>query len=125
MDKIPRSIKIGIVAIIATSTGFVIIKKFLNKSKLEAAKKKWAEIGKDVVILHQLQRPLTSLNLSPYPVKLETFLRLNKIEYICDYDYPMHSNTGKTPWITFNGQEIADSQLSMEFLMKKLGKDMK
>ena len=125
MDKIPRSLQIGIVAVIVVPTGYVIIKKFLNKSKFEAAQKKWAEVGKDVVILHQFPRPVTSLSLSPYPVKLETFLRLAKIEYVCDYEYPQHPGTQKSPWITVNGQDVADSQLSMEFLAKKLGKDMR
>jgi len=127
MEKVPRSVKIGIVAIIATSTGFVIIKKFLDKAdkaKFEAAQKKWGGVGKDIVILHQFPRPTTSLNLSPYPAKLETFLRLAKIEYICDYDFPQHPNTQKSPWITFNGQDVPDSQLSIELLTKKLGKDL-
>ena len=114
-----KCVKIGIVAIIATSTGFVIIKKYLNKAKFEAAQKKWNAIGKDIVILHQFSRPTTSLSLSPYPAKLETFLRLAKIEYVCDYDYPQHPKTQKSPWITFNGQDVPDSQLSIEFLMKK------
>ena len=46
-------------------------------------------------------------------------MRLAKIEYVCDYDYPQHPKTQKSPWITFNGQDVPDSQLSIEFLMKK------
>ena len=124
MEKIPRSIKIGFVAIIATSTGFVIIKNYLTKKQFEAAQKKWANVGENVVILHQFPRPTTSLNLSPYPAKLETWLRLAKIQYICDYEYPQHPHTQKSPWITYNGQDVPDSQLAIEFLMKKLGKDL-
>jgi hypothetical protein len=30
---------------------------------------------------------------------------------------------GKVPWITLNGQDLADSQLCIEFLAKKYDKD--
>lgn len=30
------------------------------------------------------------------------------------------SAKGKIPWITYNGIDVSDSQLSMEFLMEKL-----
>ena len=30
---------------------------------------------------------------------------------------------GKTPWITLNGEEIADSQLCLELLARKFHKD--
>lgn len=39
-----------------------------------------------------------------------------------DYSEPFGPKR-KTPWITFNGQEIGDSQLIMEMLAKEFGKD--
>lgn len=86
-------------------------------------RKKWEEAGENVVVLHQIPRPGKIPNLSPFPIKLETFLRAMKIEYVNDFEEPM-SEKQKTPWITINGKDVADSQLAVEFLMDKLGKDM-
>jgi len=52
-------------------------------------------------------------------LKLETYLRMAKIPYEFDPTDPMGPK-GKSPWITYNGQHIADSQLAIEFLKKKL-----
>ncbi|XP_037029197.1 failed axon connections homolog isoform X2 [Bradysia coprophila] len=41
-----------------------------------------------------------------------------KIPYQFDDEFPFGSK-GKTPWITFNGKHIADSQLIVELLKKK------
>ena len=55
---------------------------------------------------------------SPFPLKLETFLRAHKIPYINDYsEYP--SAKGKIPWITIDGQEVADSQACIDFLSNR------
>ncbi len=87
-----------------------------SKRELRA---KWANAGKDVVILHMLPRGKLSPNISPYPVKLETFLRMAEIKFETDFDMPM-SSKGKSPWITFNGEDIADSQFSIERILKDL-----
>ena len=34
------------------------------------------------------------------------------------------SPKGKTPWITHNGEDLADSQFCIDFLTKRLNKDM-
>lgn len=34
------------------------------------------------------------------------------------------SPKGKIPWITYNGVDVSDSQFCIEFLMKKLDKDL-
>ena len=34
------------------------------------------------------------------------------------------SSKGKTPWMTYNDVEIADSQFCIDYLTKHLGKDM-
>ena len=125
MERLLKIIGIGITTIIVTSAGIYFVKTQIVKNKFEEHVKKWNSIGEDVVILHQFKRPLTSLNLSPYPVKLEAFLRMAKIKYICDYTYPKHPKTFKSPWITINGQDIADSQLAMEFLAKQFNIDLR
>lgn len=40
-----------------------------------------------------------------------------------DYEEPM-GYKGKTPWITLNGEELADSQIIMENLGPKFSKDL-
>ena len=77
---------------------------------------KWnSAYGKDVVVLHQFPRARFCPSPSPYPLKLETFLRLHKIKYVNDFDEPM-SDKNKSPWITINGVNIADSQLIIDYL---------
>ena len=34
------------------------------------------------------------------------------------------SSKGKTPWMTYNGVEVADSQFCIDYLNKKLGIDL-
>ena len=36
----------------------------------------------------------------------------------------MKSPKGKIPWISFNNEDISDSQFCIEFLMKKYDKDL-
>ena len=103
---------------------------------------KWAKIGKDKVVLHQFSRGGVAPSPSPFPLKLETYLRMANIPYEvfsffqfrfiqnivysfcvqCDFEEPFGPK-GKTPWITINGQEIADSQLCLEFLAETFQKD--
>ena len=47
------------------------------------------------------------------------------LKYVCDYEFSEHPMTGKSPWITINGQDVDDSQLSMEHLMKRFNKDLR
>jgi len=75
---------------------------------------------KDVVVMHGLNRTSRVPSLSPFVLKLETFLRMTKIPYTYD-DNPLNSfgPKGKTPWISLNGEHIADSQVCIEYLTKK------
>lgn len=125
MEKLGKTVAAVGFAVVITSAGVILIKQYLDSSKLKAAKKKWNAIGENVVVLHQFSRPTTALSVSPFPAKLETYLRMSNIKYVCDYGYPKHPKTGKSPWITINGQDIADSQLAMEFLAKKFNKDFR
>ena len=75
------------------------------------------------VILHQYTRCRLIPNASPYPIKFETYLRMAEIPYENDFTLPM-SSKGKSPWMTFKGQDMADSQLCMEHLAKTLDKNL-
>lgn len=72
------------------------------------------------IVLHTLDRGPTAPSGSPYVIKLETFLRMAKLKYDLDFKKPF-SKKGKTPWITYNGEEIADSQIIQEYLSEKHG----
>ena len=69
----------------------------------------------------QFPRGASTLSLSPFPIKVETFLRVNGIKYINDFEYPYSPDKHKSPWITVNGEDISDSQLAIEFIAKKFG----
>ncbi|XP_037793158.1 failed axon connections homolog isoform X2 [Penaeus monodon] len=77
----------------------------------------WGSLGRDVVVLHITPRGRFAPNMSPFVIKLETFLRLAKIPYKVDFEEPFGPK-GKTPWITLNDEELTDSQLVMEELTR-------
>jgi hypothetical protein len=83
---------------------------------------RWKQTPKDVVILHTLGRGKTVPNNSAFALKLETFLRMANIPYQLDHSTPFAPTTGKTPWITLNGENYVDSQLIIEFLSTKFTK---
>ena len=51
-----------------------------------------------------------------YLTKLHN-LTNNLVQYINDFEEPM-SEKEKSPWITINGTNIADSQIAIEYLTK-------
>ena len=48
-------------------------------------REKWASVGKDVVVLHCFPRGKTCLSLTPFPLKVETYLRMNNIKYVTEF----------------------------------------
>ena len=46
-------------------------------------------------------------------------------KYVADHEFPLSPYTGKSPWVTLNGEELHDSQLIVEALTRKFGKDCK
>jgi len=70
--------------------------------------------------MHMYPRNERCVNVSPFGLKLETWLRLHDIKYKPDTDCPSHHDTSKSPWISYNGEEVTDSQLIIEFLTEKL-----
>ena len=77
----------------------------------------------ETVLLHQVSPTALSVSGSPFCLKLETFLRMTKIPYENEYGMKF-SKKGKVPWIEFNGQEIADSNFCIRFLMKEFRVDL-
>lgn len=91
---------------------FVLILKNRHRPK--------KNVPADVVVLHQIGRGNLAPSISPFPLKLETFLRMTKIPYMNDHSAKF-SSKGKTPWMEYNGKTIADSQFCIEFLKSQLG----
>ncbi|KAK7067236.1 hypothetical protein SK128_002944 [Halocaridina rubra] len=110
--------KYYIVAVVA-AVGAVKITSYIKKQK---KRKEWNSVGKDVVVVHTFERTKVVPNLSPFALKLETYLRMADIKYELDFTEPMGPK-GKSPWITLNGESIADSQLIVEALGKKFNKN--
>ena len=48
---------------------------------------------------------------------------MNYSRYVEEFEYTQ-SEKGKTPWITINGENVADTQFAIEYLKKELGVDM-
>ena len=61
--------------------------------------------------------------LSPFVLKLWTYLRMADIKYKA-LSTTKRSSKGKLPFITYNGREIADSSFIINFLNKELNIDL-
>lgn len=75
-----------------------------------------------MIVLHQFAPMYGLPNPSPFCIKLETYLRLAKLEYrVQTIKGRIKSPTGKAPYIEINGQIMADSGLIIEHLEKTSG----
>lgn len=75
------------------------------------------------LILHQFPRTSVAPSLSPFALKLETYLRLAKTVYQNDFNKPF-SGKGKCPWISYNNQDVADSSMCIDFLKNVTNVDL-
>lgn len=71
------------------------------------------------VFLHQYPRLKSMPTLSPFCLKLETFLRMYKIPYENHFSYKV-GKKGKVPWIEYGDEKKADSNFIIEFLNQTL-----
>ncbi|XP_070539810.1 failed axon connections homolog [Ptychodera flava] len=79
---------------------------------------------KDTVILCGLNRWIDMpCFLSPFPLKLETYLKFAKIPYKVVFGKGSGPK-GKIPWIEYNGLKIGDSSLIIEFLNREFKIDL-
>jgi len=98
--------------------------------EVEAAKPKkptthqkvWDE---DMVYLFQFQRSPQIPSISPFCLKLESWLKLHGIKYQnVDHKCKFRSRKGMLPFIELNGEEVADSNMIIDTLAKKFEKEM-
>lgn len=74
-----------------------------------------------MIILHQ-PPPVWGLpSMSPFCAKLETYLRMTKLEYKVVAGNPIQAPKGKIPYISIDGKIMGDSGLIIEFLKEKYG----
>ncbi|XP_060085303.1 failed axon connections homolog isoform X2 [Ylistrum balloti] len=107
--------------------GFVLVMAFLAPGILYRRKRKRdstpVTYAQDIVILHQATRAPYAPSLSPFAIKLETYLRVAKIPYQNVYDRKRGSK-GKIPWIEYNGVSVPDTEFCIKFLREKRFKDI-
>ncbi|XP_067666077.1 failed axon connections homolog [Haliotis asinina] len=102
--------------VVVAVVSVVAIRKLFHKETKK-------EYPRDTVIHHQIGRGPYAPSMTPFAVKLETYLRMARIPYQNVHGMQM-SSKGKLTWIEYNGQAVADSTLCIEFLNKKLGVDL-
>jgi len=78
-----------------------------------------------IVYLYMFPRKYTRqmLNLSPFAIKLETWLRLKKIPHKVIETSKFSKTTRQIPYIRFDGEEIADSVFIIDYLNDKFNLD--
>lgn len=82
-------------------------------------------VPKDVVVHHQPSRGPFAPSLTPFSLKLETFLRMANVPYTNVHDsFKNRSSKGKMTWIEYNGEEIADSELCIDYIKDKFQVDV-
>ncbi|XP_069969470.1 failed axon connections homolog isoform X1 [Penaeus vannamei] len=104
--------------------GVMKIRSYMKKQERRSVsrRRRWNNAGKDVVVLHIPPRGFFCPSLSPFVVKLETYVRMAEIPHVIDHEEPLGPK-GKTPWITLNGEDVGDSQMIIEKLAAKFGKE--
>ncbi len=115
---------------VALAASCAVAYRLALRLRLSLARRRWSRVQEDVVVLHQIARPgvgtgRAALSISPFPPKLEAWMRAVGIRYVSDFTHPFSPETGKTPWITVNGEEVSDSHNIMRTLMQRgLGRDL-
>ncbi|XP_068211742.1 failed axon connections isoform X3 [Palaemon carinicauda] len=83
------------------------------------------DFEKEVVYLYQFTRTPVLPSLSPYCLKVETWLRLAGIKYEnVDHKMKYKSKKGQLPFVEVNGEEIADSAIIIKELGSRYNQDL-
>ncbi|XP_045599745.2 failed axon connections homolog isoform X1 [Procambarus clarkii] len=85
-------------------------------------RRKWRQAGENVVLVHCFRPGFFTPCVSPFVMKLLTYLRLAQIPYKVEHEEPK-GKLGLSPWVTLNGEELTDSQIVIERLAQHYGKN--
>ena len=78
-----------------------------------------------MITLHQFPAGFDVPNISPFCLKVETYLRMTGLEYKVRSTFnPRKAPKAKLPYIELDGEKIADSEIIVRELSKRLGADM-
>ena len=95
-----------------------IVCYFVLKPKKKTPALRRPDFKPDLVYLVQFPVSPFIRTISPFALKIETYLRLKKVPY-----EPVYSNIcgkkGEIPYIELNGEQIADSNIVIKELEKK------
>ena len=92
--------------------------KFFFRPKPQTGVQK-ADWSRDVVYLYQFPLCPSVRTISPFALKLETWLRLSGIKYENVFSMKFHPKTGLIPYIELNGESFSDSNIIIEKLKKE------
>ena len=96
----------------------IIVYKFFNSSEKKVVLRK-PDFKKDLVYLMQFPISPSVRSISPFSLKLETYLRLKKIPYETVYCLKFDSKKRYIPYIELNGKQMSDSNLIINDLETK------
>merc|ERR1712154_419744 len=100
-------------------------KKPAAEAKPKKPLSRMKDYEEDTVYLFQFTRSPQIPSISPFCLKLESWLKLHGIKYQnVDHKCKHRSKKGLLPFIELNGEEIADSNMIIETLSKKFEKEM-
>ena len=74
-----------------------------------------------MITLHQFPRTWGIPNLSVFCVKVETYLRMNKLPHEIVESLPLKGPRGKLPYLVDEGRKLSDSRLILNYLKTKYG----
>jgi len=102
--------------------GCIRLINFLLKKQRESVRNSYP---KDTVILHQFAlKNKGKPQLSPFCLKIESWLKVTGTKYQNEYKLMDRSDKGKLPYITYNGVEVNDSVFIIKYLSEKFGIDL-
>ena len=103
---------------VGAGTAYLIIKPNLPKKDKPLVLQK-PDFQQNVVYMVQFPVSPHIRTISPFALKLETYLRLKKIPYDCIYTQRYKSVKGQIPYIELNGEQIPDSNQIIQELEKR------